>query len=158
MADGKPPGSCRSLGALHFGVIFLTEGKRGAEGLLQRKGAVLVQPLRHRWRDATSPCRRGLGSPRKVNGFARGSPTRGAVERSETERLYEDGPALGSSLAKSGSWHRFLYLFAEVYGILVLRFIPPILLGKGGVPDDSYPHDFGVCRSRCNVALHLQVA
>ena len=34
----------------------------------------------------------GFGSPRKVNGFARGSPTRGAVERSETERLYEGEP------------------------------------------------------------------
>ena len=34
----------------------------------------------------------GFGSPRKVNGFARGSPTRGAVERSETERLYEGKP------------------------------------------------------------------
>ena len=34
--------------------------------------------------------RGGFGSPRKVNGFARGSTTRGAVERSETERLYED--------------------------------------------------------------------
>ena len=41
---------------------------------------------------ATSPCRGGFGSPRKVNGFARGSPTRGAVERSETERLYEGKP------------------------------------------------------------------
>jgi hypothetical protein len=45
-----------------------------------------------RLRRATSPGRGGFGSPRKVNGFARGSPTRGAVERSETERLYEDGP------------------------------------------------------------------
>ena len=51
-----------------------------------------------RLRRATSPGRGGFGSPRKVNGFARGSPTRGAVERSETERLYKDGPALGSSL------------------------------------------------------------
>ena len=40
----------------------------------------------------TSPKGRGFGSPRKVNGFARGSPTRGAVERSETERLYEGKP------------------------------------------------------------------
>ena len=32
-------------------------------------------------RNATSPCRGGLGSPRKVSVFARGSPTRGAVER-----------------------------------------------------------------------------
>ena len=45
-----------------------------------------------RLRRATSPCRRGFGSPREVNGFARGSPTRGAVERSETERLYEGKP------------------------------------------------------------------
>ena len=30
---------------------------------------------------AVAPSRRGFGSPRKVNGFARGSPTRGAVER-----------------------------------------------------------------------------
>ena len=45
-----------------------------------------------RLRRATSPGRGGFGSPRKVNGFARGSPTRGAVERSETERLYEGKP------------------------------------------------------------------
>ena len=45
-----------------------------------------------RLRRATSPGRGGFGSPRKVNGFARGSPTRGAVERSETERLYEGEP------------------------------------------------------------------
>ena len=47
-----------------------------------------------RLRRATSPGRGGFGSPRKVNGFARGSPTRGAVERSETERLYEGEPDL----------------------------------------------------------------
>ena len=41
---------------------------------------------------AVAPSRGGFGSPRKVNGFARGSPTRGAVERSETERLYEGKP------------------------------------------------------------------
>ena len=45
-----------------------------------------------RLRRATSPGRGGFGSPRKVNGFARGSPTRGAVERSETERLYGGEP------------------------------------------------------------------
>ena len=32
-------------------------------------------------RIATSPCRRGLGSPHRVSGFARDSPTRRAVER-----------------------------------------------------------------------------
>ena len=31
--------------------------------------------------DCGAPCRGGFGSPRKVNGFAKGSPTRGAVER-----------------------------------------------------------------------------
>ena len=36
-----------------------------------------TSPLR--LRRATSPGRGGFGSPRKVNGFARGSPTRGAV-------------------------------------------------------------------------------
>ena len=40
-------------------------------------------------RIATSSSRGGFGSPRRVNGFARGSPTRGAAERSEAERLYE---------------------------------------------------------------------
>ena len=43
---------------------------------------------------AVAPSRGGFGSPRKVNGFARGSPTRGAVERSETERLYRAAPFL----------------------------------------------------------------
>ena len=33
-----------------------------------------ASPLRHRWRDATSPKVRGLGSPRNVSGFAKGSP------------------------------------------------------------------------------------
>ena len=36
-----------------------------------------------------------------------------------------------SCVGKSGSWHRFLYLFGEVYDILVLRPCPPILLGRG---------------------------
>ena len=65
---------------------------RKRAGLATEGRPVFVQPLRHRLRDATSPCRGGFGSPRKVNGFARGSPTRGAVERSETERLYEGKP------------------------------------------------------------------
>ena len=51
-----------------------------------------VQPLRHAYGVPPPLARGGFGSPRKVNGFARGSPTRGAVERSETERLYEGEP------------------------------------------------------------------
>ena len=52
----------------------------------------------------------------------------------------------------------FLYLFAEVYDILVLRFIPPILLGKGGETNDRYSHNLGVCRGKYNFTLYLQVA
>ena len=55
---------------------------------------VFVQPLRHACGVPPPLPRGGFGSPRKVNGFARGSPTRGAVERSETERLYEGEPFL----------------------------------------------------------------
>ena len=53
-----------------------------------------AQPLRHCFAMPPPLPRGGFGSPRKVNGFARGSPTRGAVERSETERLYEGEPDL----------------------------------------------------------------
>ena len=52
----------------------------------------------------------------------------------------------------------FLYLFVEVYDILVLRFIPPILLGKGGETNDPYSHNLGVCRGKYNFTLYLQVA
>ena len=56
--------------------------------------APTAPPCFRHWR-RSSPLllpRGGFGSPRRVNGFARGSPTRGAVERSETERLYEGEP------------------------------------------------------------------
>ncbi len=61
-------------------------------GPCYRRQARLCTTSPSRLRRATSPCRRGFGRPCKVNGFARGSPTRGAVERSETERLYEGKP------------------------------------------------------------------
>ena len=43
--------------------------------------------------------RGGLGSPRKVNGFARGSPTRGADERSESEGFRQNKSAPQQSCA-----------------------------------------------------------
>ena len=50
------------------------------------------------------------------------------------QMLFGDGLALSVCFADTspkgrgfGSPQCFLYLFAEVYGILVLRFIPPIL-------------------------------
>ena len=51
-----------------------------------------AQPLRHRLRDATSPTEGRPWHSAKLCLFARGSPTRGAVERSETERLDEGWP------------------------------------------------------------------
>ena len=49
-----------------------------------------------RLRRATSPCRRGFGSPRKVNGFARDSPTRGAVERSRLRGCTKENPTFST--------------------------------------------------------------
>ena len=50
-------------------------------------------------------------------------------------RVSDDGEVvLRQSLplvGKSGSRHRFLYLFVEVYDIMSLRSIPAILMGKG---------------------------
>ena len=51
-----------------------------------------AQPLRHRLRDATSPTEGRPWHSAKLCLLARGSPTRGAVERSETERLDEGQP------------------------------------------------------------------
>ena len=51
-----------------------------------------TQPLRHRLRDATSPTEGRPWHSVKPRLFARGSPTRGAVERSETERLDKGWP------------------------------------------------------------------
>ena len=51
-----------------------------------------AQPLRHRLRDATSPTEGRPWHSAKLCLLARGSPTRGAVERSETERLDKGQP------------------------------------------------------------------
>ena len=51
-----------------------------------------AQPLRHRLRDATSPTEGMPWHSAKLCLLARGSPIRGAVERSETERLHEGRP------------------------------------------------------------------
>ena len=58
-----------------------------------------AQPLRHRLRDATSPTEGRPWHSAKPCLFARGSPTRGAVERSETERL-DEGQPVREALAK----------------------------------------------------------
>ena len=83
-------GSHWHVGPLPTGRLRPDMAQKG--GPCYRGQARLCTTSPSRLRRATSPCRRGFGSPRKVNGFARGSPTRGAVERSETERLYEGKP------------------------------------------------------------------
>ena len=49
-------------------------------------------------------------------------------------RVSDDGEVvLRQSLpfvGKSGSWHRFLYLFAEVYGILILHAVETLLRSR----------------------------
>ena len=50
-------------------------------------------------------------------------------------RVSDDGEVVRRQslpfVGKSGSRHRFLYLFVEVYDIMSLRSIPAILMGKG---------------------------
>ena len=60
-----------------------------------------------------------------------------------------------SSVGKSGSWHRFLYLFGEVYDILVLRLVPPNLprMGEGGCRLMAYIFSF-VLSVAANVASY----
>ena len=87
LAGASPTERARPLttNPRHSDSIALTKSLPIAAQRLFRAGLALSVTF-----GATSPKGRGFGSPRKVNGFARGSPTRGAVERSETERLYED--------------------------------------------------------------------
>ena len=98
--------------------------------------------------------RGGFGSPRRVNGFARGSPTRGAVERSETERLYEGKPFLCRKVRLLASpvsfWRKEWY-----NGFAAL---PAHFIREGGESNELYSIFCSVCRSKCNVVLHLQVA
>ena len=62
--------------------ILLEAQQKAEEQIMEDDSEPLVlKPLRHRLRDATSPNRGGLGSRMKLAGYARGSPTRGAVER-----------------------------------------------------------------------------
>ena len=56
------------------------EGKPGTKEPLRSDGQVSLRTTSpSSLRDATSPSRGGFGSPRKVNGFASGSPFGGAV-------------------------------------------------------------------------------
>ena len=70
----------------------LYEGQPDREPLLDSTSPSML-------RIATSPGRRGLGSPRKVNGFARGSPTRGNNDDRRQRR--KQGVAVGAAASKT---------------------------------------------------------
>ena len=75
-----------------------TGNEAASRTFLQRKGSVFVQPLSLTPFDS-SPSRGASGETVHFAGTAKASPTRGGGSASAlTERLYKDGPALGSSL------------------------------------------------------------
>ena len=118
--------------------------------------APTAPPCFRHWR-RSSPLllpRGGLGSPRKVNGFARGSPTRGAGERSETERLYEGEPFLCRKVRLMASPVSFWRIICY-NGFAAL---PAHLFGRGGEKNGKYSFFHTVCRSKCSSLLYLQVA
>ncbi len=99
---------------------------RKRAGLATEGRPVLVQPLR---RFAPAPL---VGEPLAKPFTLRGLPK--PPLQGEVASRSDDGEVVRrqslSFAGKSGSPHRFLYLFAEVYGILVLRPCPPILFGR----------------------------
>ena len=92
LASGRPPSVAIRDISLRPEGVFPTRGA-GAKRLRGCTTSHVSVPYPGCWkailrttspsllRNATSPCRRGFGSPCKVSGFARGSPTRRAVER-----------------------------------------------------------------------------
>ena len=100
---------------------------RRRAGLATEGRPVLVQPLR---RCAPAPL---VGEPLAKPFTLRGLPK--PLLQGEVASRSDDGEVvLRQSLPfaeKSGSRHRFLYLFVEVYDIMSLRSIPAILMGKG---------------------------
>ena len=107
-----------------------------------------------RLRRATSPTEGRPWHSGKLLLFARGSPTRGAVERSETERLYEGEPFLCRKVRllafPVSFWRKEWY-----NGFAAL---PAHFMGREVKPNGVYFHIYPVRRSECSVLLHLQVA
>ena len=100
-AIGAPKGKTPSRSCnLRKGVLFSAYGPSAIrQATCKRKGSVFVQPLSLTSFDS-SPSRGASGETVHFAGTAKASPTRGGGSASAlTERLYEDGPALGSSLA-----------------------------------------------------------
>ena len=109
-----------------------------------------------RLRRATSPGRGGFGSPRKVNGFARGSPTRGAGEELAT-RL-RGCTKTEPFLCRKVRLLAFPVSFWQIICYNGFAALPAHLFGRGGEKNGKYSFFYTVCRSKCSSLLHLQVA
>ena len=107
-----------------------------------------------RLRRATSPTEGRPWHSGKLLLFARGSPTRGAVERSETERLYEGKPFLCRKVRLLASPVSFWRIICY-NGFAAL---PAHFMGREVKPNGVYFYLYPVRRSECSVLLHLQVA
>ena len=103
---------------------------------------------------AVAPTEGRLWHSGKLLLFARGSPTRGAVERSETERLYEGKPFLCRKVRLLASPVSFWQIICY-NGFAAL---PAHLFGRGGEKNGKYSFFYTVCRSKCSSLLYLQVA
>ena len=78
----------------------------------------------------------------------------GAVERSETERLYEGKPFLCRKVRLLASPVSFWQIICY-NGFAAL---PAHLFGRGGEKNGKYSFFYTVCRSKCSSLLYLQVA
>ena len=106
----KPLGVATSKGAFHLvGLTVIV---------------VPVKPLATATTAASGGNREELLGPRPA-GCKRQRSRRWEPQPGQWHRVSDDGEVgLRQSLSfvgKSGSWHRFLYLFVEVYGILILQ-------------------------------------
>ena len=129
-----------------FNRAFSTNSRRPLRQRLPLWGRSSTSPSL--LRNATSPPEGRPWHSGKLLLFARGSPTRGAVERSETERLYEGEPFLLASPVSF--WRKEWY-----NGFAAL---PAHFMGREVKPNGVYFYLYPVRRSECSVLLHLQVA
>ena len=115
---------------------FDSSPSRGASGEEEKFSAMPKPPLQGATATtaASGGNREELLGPRPA-GCERQRSRRWEPQPGQWHRVSDDGEVvLRQSLpfvGKSGSRHRFLYLFVEVYDIMSLRSIPAILMGKG---------------------------
>ena len=115
---------------------FDSSPSRGASGeTVHFAGTAKASPTRsngddrRQWRKQGGAVGAAASRMRAAAKQTLGAATRAVASRSDDGEvvLRQSLPLVG----KSGSQHRFLYLFVEVYDIMSLRSIPAILMGKG---------------------------